>query len=156
MATHSNILAWESPQTEEPSWLQSMVSQRVGRDSSNVTEESSWQWGASGWQKEKLVSWISQETHNNVSYNEEYDVLQENLILRFFLIRLLLDLPLLFTFLNIYLSTWLCQVLLAACGIFRCDMWDLVPRPGIKPWPPELEHRVLATGPPGNHWIFPL
>ena len=28
MATHSNILAWNIP--EEPSWLQSMGSQRVG------------------------------------------------------------------------------------------------------------------------------
>ena len=31
MATHSNILAWEIPWTEEPSKLQSMGSQRVGR-----------------------------------------------------------------------------------------------------------------------------
>ena len=30
MATHSNILAWEIPQTEEPDGLQSMGSQRVG------------------------------------------------------------------------------------------------------------------------------
>ena len=32
MATHSNILAWRIPWTEEPGRLQSMVSQRVGRD----------------------------------------------------------------------------------------------------------------------------
>ena len=32
MATHSNILAWEIPWTEEPDGLQSMVSQRVGHD----------------------------------------------------------------------------------------------------------------------------
>ena len=30
MATHSSILAWEVPWTEEPGSLQSMVSQRVG------------------------------------------------------------------------------------------------------------------------------
>ena len=30
MATHSNILAWESPWTEEPGQLQCMGSQRVG------------------------------------------------------------------------------------------------------------------------------
>ena len=35
MATHSTILAWESPWTEEPGWLQSMVSQRVGHDESD-------------------------------------------------------------------------------------------------------------------------
>ena len=29
MATHSNILAWEIPRTEEPGGLQSMGSQRV-------------------------------------------------------------------------------------------------------------------------------
>ena len=32
MATHSNILAWKIPWTEEPGRLQSMVSQRVGHD----------------------------------------------------------------------------------------------------------------------------
>ena len=30
MATHSSILAWRIPWTEEPGALQSMVSQRVG------------------------------------------------------------------------------------------------------------------------------
>ena len=32
MATHSSILTWKIPWTEEPSGLQSMGSQRVGRD----------------------------------------------------------------------------------------------------------------------------
>ena len=32
MATHSNILAWRIPWTEEPGGLQSMGSQRVGHD----------------------------------------------------------------------------------------------------------------------------
>ena len=32
MATHSNILAWKIPWTEEPGWLKSMVLQRVGHN----------------------------------------------------------------------------------------------------------------------------
>ena len=32
MTTHSSILAWRIPWTEEPGWLQSMGSQRVGHD----------------------------------------------------------------------------------------------------------------------------
>ena len=32
MATHSRILAWEIPWTEELGWLQSMGLQRVGHD----------------------------------------------------------------------------------------------------------------------------
>ena len=32
MATHSSILAWKVPWTEEPGGLQSMGSQRVGHD----------------------------------------------------------------------------------------------------------------------------
>ena len=32
MATHSSILAWKAPRTEEPVGLQSMASQRVGHD----------------------------------------------------------------------------------------------------------------------------
>ena len=32
MATHSSILAWQTPWTEKPGGLQSMESQRVGYD----------------------------------------------------------------------------------------------------------------------------
>ena len=32
MATHSNVLAWRIPETEEPSGLLSMGSHRVGHD----------------------------------------------------------------------------------------------------------------------------
>ena len=32
MATHSSILAWRIPETEEPGGLRSMGSQRVGHD----------------------------------------------------------------------------------------------------------------------------
>ena len=32
MVTHSSIIAWEIPWTEEPGKLQSMVSQRFGHD----------------------------------------------------------------------------------------------------------------------------
>ena len=32
MATHSSILAWRIPRTEEPGGLQSTVSQRAGHD----------------------------------------------------------------------------------------------------------------------------
>ena len=32
MATHTNILAWKIPWTEEPGRLQSMGSQKVGHD----------------------------------------------------------------------------------------------------------------------------
>ena len=37
MATHSSILAWRIPSTEEPSGLHSMGSQRVGHDSETFT-----------------------------------------------------------------------------------------------------------------------
>ena len=36
MATHSSILAWRIPGTEEPSGLPSMGSQRVGHDGSDL------------------------------------------------------------------------------------------------------------------------
>ena len=36
MATHSSILAWRIPWKEEPGGLQSMGSQRVGHDSSDL------------------------------------------------------------------------------------------------------------------------
>ena len=36
IATHSSILAWESPWTEEPGRLQSLGSQRVGHNQSDL------------------------------------------------------------------------------------------------------------------------
>ena len=38
MVTHSSILAWEIPWTEDVGGLQSMGSQRVGHDSSDLAE----------------------------------------------------------------------------------------------------------------------
>ena len=38
MATHSSILAWEIPGTEEPGRLQSMGSQQVGHDRETAHE----------------------------------------------------------------------------------------------------------------------
>ena len=42
LATHSSILVWEIPRTEEPGRLQSMRSQRVGHD--RVTELAHTHW----------------------------------------------------------------------------------------------------------------
>ena len=39
MATHSSVLAWRIPGTEEPSGLPSMGSHRVGHD---ISEAESW------------------------------------------------------------------------------------------------------------------
>ena len=39
MATHSSILAWEIPWTEEPGGLQSMGSQRVRHDYNLTTKQ---------------------------------------------------------------------------------------------------------------------
>ena len=38
MVTHSNILAWGIPKTEEPSGLQSIMSQIVRHDSADMTD----------------------------------------------------------------------------------------------------------------------
>ena len=45
-----------------------------------------------------------------------------------------------------YLFTWLFQVFLETFRISSCSMWDLVPRPGIKPRSPTLGEQSL------NHW----
>ena len=39
MATHSSILVWRIPRTEEPGGLQSMESQRVGHKELDTTEQ---------------------------------------------------------------------------------------------------------------------
>ena len=45
MATHSSILAWRIPWTEEPGGLQSMGSQRVGRDWNDLARTLARTWG---------------------------------------------------------------------------------------------------------------
>ena len=42
MATHSSILVWEIPWTEEPGLLQSMGSQRVRRNWETKQQQSEW------------------------------------------------------------------------------------------------------------------
>ena len=42
MATHSSVLAWESPWTEEPGRLQSMGSQSVGHDLATYSRVLAW------------------------------------------------------------------------------------------------------------------
>ena len=58
-----------------------------------------------------------------------------------------------FFFFSIYLSIWLCHILLAACGIFSCNThnlhcggWDLVPGLGSEPRPSALGVQSLS------HW----
>ena len=57
----------------------------------------------------------------------------------------------------IILFIWPCQILVVACGIFRCgmptlncSMWGLVPWPGMEPGPLHWKHGILVTGPPGK------
>ena len=37
-----------------------------------------------------------------------------------------------------YVCSWLCRVLVAACGIFRCSMRYLAPQTGVEPGAPAL------------------
>ena len=39
MATHSSIIAWETPWTEEPGGLQTMGLQRIGHDSATEQQQ---------------------------------------------------------------------------------------------------------------------
>ena len=50
MTTHSRILAWEIPWTEEPDGLQSAGSQRVGQD---MTERTCVKGITQGWEEEE-------------------------------------------------------------------------------------------------------
>ena len=49
MATHSSILAWKIPWTEEPGGLQSMGSQRVGHDLIIFLQKPSWDFFIAYW-----------------------------------------------------------------------------------------------------------
>ena len=62
-------------------------------------------------------------------------------------------------------TLWLYQVLVVACGIFSCNIQTLscsmFPNQGLNPGPLHWEHRVFATGPPGESpallgitWVF--
>ena len=58
MVSHSNILAWRIPQTEEPGELQSMGSQRVRYDwVTNTNRIHSWTDELSGKQKPRRIDW---------------------------------------------------------------------------------------------------
>ena len=67
MATHSNILAWRIPWTEEPDGLQSIGSQRVGHDWSNWASSSKLMWQFQGVRNPRslyLVTLLSQGSYS--------------------------------------------------------------------------------------------
>ena len=51
--------------------------------------------------------------------------------------------------LHFFKKDYLFLFILSAQGL-SCNMWDLVPWPGVEPRPLHWEHGVLATGPPGK------
>ena len=63
MATHSSVLAWKIPRTEEPGRPQSMGLQRVGHDSGTkrTPSESAWPWPPEGRLVEGGAALVSQE-----------------------------------------------------------------------------------------------
>ena len=71
MATHSSILAWRIPWTEEPGGLQSMGSQRVGHDWLAHThphgkaslERFHWNGWCWSWSSSTLATWCKEPTH---------------------------------------------------------------------------------------------
>ena len=63
MATHSSILAWRIPWTEEPGGLQSMGSQRVQHDSSNLAAVA-----AANLIWDKLKTWNGDQGQNYEKY----------------------------------------------------------------------------------------
>ena len=63
MATHSSILAWRIPWTEEPGGLQSMGSQRVQHDSSNLAVVA-----AANLIWDKLKTWNGDQGQNYEKY----------------------------------------------------------------------------------------
>ena len=48
------------------------------------------------------------------------------------------------TFIPLFLFIWLCWVLIVACGIFGCYMWDLGPWPGMELRPPAFSTQSLS------------
>ena len=60
MATHSSILAWKIPWTEEPARLQSMGLQRIGHDWSNLAQKISIKIDISLLLSDKDIIFISQ------------------------------------------------------------------------------------------------
>ena len=66
MAIHSSILAWRIPWKEEPAWLSSIRSQRVGRDWSDLACMQA----CSGWRPEMMLSvlWCTNRTSQQKNY----------------------------------------------------------------------------------------
>ena len=80
------------------------------------------------------------------------------------LCHLLLLPPSIFPSIRVFsnLFIWLCLVLVATCGIFylHCNLWNLVPWPGVKPRPPalgewSLSHRTTRKV-PIPHLLYPF
>ena len=75
MATHSSILAWRIPWTEEPGGLQSMKSQRVGHNWATNTQES-----CRKTEKENTALVFKEKEMDNESYKPERHFSFQNIL----------------------------------------------------------------------------
>ena len=79
MATHASILAWRIPWTEEPGGLQSMGSQRVGHNRSNLAHREEVGWRNEEWllslfrviKCSKITSWWWLQNSVNIPKNHQ-------------------------------------------------------------------------------------
>ena len=123
MATHSSILAWKSPWTEEPGWLQS-----TGLHDWACVHEGGGSWVGSNnlvelkkKKKKWVIWWLLMQRFLWTTKQEPW------LFFWFKFIFLLI-------FIFIYLPT---------SGL-SCSMWDLVPWPGFEPRAPALAAQSLS------------
>ena len=129
VATHSSILAWRIPWTEESSRRQSMGSQK------------SWT---------QLNDWT---TITNILPGIYYVMTEQHFLITLFSSSLYSFLPLFFSIhvhlkklKYIFIFIWLLQVLVVAHGIFICGRRDPAPWSGIETGPPVLGAWSLS------HW----
>jgi len=127
MATHSSILAWESPRTEKPGELQSMGTKRVRQD-----------WVTKQEQQLSLCLKTQEFTHVFSLMLWTLNVFCISLIIMFFIL-LMISRCSIIIFLNLYfIYLFGCTESWLQYTGFSCGMWDLVLWPGIEPAPPTL------------------
>ena len=112
MATHSSVLAWRIPGTEEPLGLPSMGSHRVGHDWSDLAAvATSANTCGKGWWARKRILSLAVSGRSGGTWGSSIFVASWRIV---------------FFFLGV------------AFGIFNCGTWDLVLWPGMEPGPPAL------------------
>ena len=164
MTTHSSILAWRIPWSEESGGLQSLGLRKVGHDWGLISVTSITHLGSGDINSSTHTIWMTINRRPFLKKKERFFYIDISQFLDLFFWVTLSSTKIMHGFIQEYIHSlkfmtcwWRgdrCSSTIFFFWLHHAARRTLVPWPGVEPAPPAVEGRVLTTGWPGKsqHW----